>query len=525
MQVHPAPPSGLKTAGLVALIFAVVLACYWPALSGAMLWDDSAHVPSPGLRSLAGLHRIWFDLGATQQYYPVLFSAFWAEHRLWGDSVPAYHLANVLFHASSCCVFALLLRRLWSGLATPAPAGFTVPPGAAWLAALLLAVHPVCVESVAWISEQKNTLSLLFYLLAALAYVTYRQRRHAGWYALASGLFLLALGTKTVTATLPAALLVVLWWRQGRLAWREDVRPLLAWFVAAAASGLLTAWVERKFIGAEGARFDLSLVERALLAGRVFWFYLGQTLWPSNLAFFYRRWDVAAEAPAWTGYLLAGIGVTIGLWLLRKRTRGPLAAWLLFAGSLFPALGFFNVYPFRYSYVADHFQYLASLGLIAAAAGGAGILLAKCPAGGRTAGWAACALLLAGLAGLSHEQSRLYRDAETLYRATLARTPDSWMAHHILGVALARTPEGRPEAMIHFQEAIRLNPNYPDARLYRPSSWPACPAGRRRRSPSSNTPSPSGRTTSRRTMHWASSWPANPPAGRKPSPTTRRPCG
>ncbi len=470
MQVHPAPSSRLKTAGLVALVFAVVLACYWPALSGAMLWDDPAHVPRPELRSLAGLHDIWFKVGATQQYYPVLFSAFWLEHRLWGDAMLGYHLANVFLHATSCCVLAFLLRRLWSTSAT-APAGgrapgFTVPPGTAWLAALLLAVHPVCVESVAWITEQKNTLSLLCYLLAALAYMQFHQRRSAWLYALASASFLLALGSKTVTATLPAALLVVIWWQRGRLKWREDVLPLLPWFAASVASGLLTSWVERKFIGAEGGTFELSLAERALLAGRVVWFYAGKLVWPVDLMFFYPRWSTASLPLAGSVGIVAALALTIGLWALRSRSRGPLAAWLLFAGSLFPALGFFNVYPFLFSYVADHFQYLASLGPLALAAAGLTAGIAAAPAWIRPAGRIAVGALLVILAALSFRQSGLYRSNEVLFRDAIARNPETWMGHHVLGFALAKTPAGRAEAIDHFREAIRLNPAYPDAYLY-----------------------------------------------------------
>src|SRR3954471_12933028 len=199
---------------LFAALGAVVLACYWPVLAGGMVWDDHAHVTTPELRSWTGLRRIWTELGATQQYYPVLHSAFWIEHRLWGEATLGYHLTNALLHATACGLLVVALRRLGSlGGATSRP----LPAGTAWVAAFLFAVHPVCVESVAWISEEKNTLSLFFYLLAALAYLKFCDGRRVGLYVLATVLFLLAIGTKTVAATLPAALLVVLWWRNGRL--------------------------------------------------------------------------------------------------------------------------------------------------------------------------------------------------------------------------------------------------------------------------------------------------------------------
>src|SRR5262249_25556340 len=175
--------------------------------------------------------------------------------------------------------------------------------------------------------------------------------------------FALGLMTKTVTATLPAALLVILWWQRGTLSWRRDVLPLLPFFVLGAIGGVFTAWVERRIIGAEGVEFKLTILQRCLLAGRVVWFYLSKLLWPTDFIFIYPRWTVdPGQAWQWI-FLLAALGMTIALWVLRKRWRAPLSAWLFFCGTLFPALGFLNVYPFVYSFVADHFQYLASLGV------------------------------------------------------------------------------------------------------------------------------------------------------------------
>src|SRR5271166_4273163 len=434
-----------------ALILGLTLACYWPALNGEQVWDDDAHVTRPELRSPAGLWRIWSDVRATQQYYPLLHSAFWVEHRLWGDATLGYHLANVLLHATAACLVVLVLRRL-------------KVPGAE-LAGLIFAVHPVCVESVAWISEQKNTLSLVFYLLAALTYLRFdadrEQPKAARAYFLASLLFVLALLTKTVTATLPAAILVILWWKRGRLT-RRDFIPLVPWFVLAAASGFFTAFVERRIVGAEGAGFELTLVERCLLAGRVVWFYLGKLLWPSNLAFVYPRWDVGSAAAGWSGFLAAAVLVTAALWLLRRRSRGPLAAWLFFVGSLFPALGFFNVFPFIYSYVADHFQYLAAIGIITAFSAGAAMLLGRSAPAVRGAGWGIAALLVATLVIMSNAQSATYADQRTLYVTTIERNPRCWMAHNNLGVWYKGRGEAE-KAATEYREALRLRRDYPQA--------------------------------------------------------------
>jgi hypothetical protein len=327
----------------------------------------------------------------------------------------------VLLHASAAFLLVLVLRRLRI-------------PGAP-LAGIIFAVHPVCVESVAWISEQKNTLSLVLYLLAALAYLRFdgTRGRPAGAraYALASLLFALAILTKTVTATLPAALLLVFWWQRGRLLWRRDLGPLVPWFAASIASGALTVVVERRIVGAEDAGFDLTLLERCLLAGRVTWFYLGKLFCPTGLSFIYPHWNAAAEATTWAGYLAAA--TTAALWLCRRRSRGPLAAWLFFVGSLFPALGFFNVYPFICSYVADHFQYLPAVGIIAAVSAGASLLLCRAALPVRAAGWGLSAAVVAALALLSNAQSRTYADQPTLYKATIDRNPECWMAHNNLG--------------------------------------------------------------------------------------------
>jgi tetratricopeptide (TPR) repeat protein len=434
---------------LVAVFFA-----YSPALRGGFIWDDHGHVTRADLRSLDGLGRIWFEIGATQQYYPLLHSAFWLEHRLWDDSPLGYHLFNVVLHAAAAFLFGRALTRL-------------AVPGA-WLAPLVFALHPVCVESVAWIAEQKNTLSAVFYLASALAYLRFAgvdrplaegpSSRPATkrYYALATFLFVCALLTKTVTATLPAALLVVFWWKRGRLELRRDVVPLLPWFVLGAVSGLFTAHFEHKLIGAQGEDFALDLVQRGLLAGRVFWFYLSKLVWPANLAFIYPRWTIDVSSIDLWLFLIAALALLGGLIWWRRRSRAPLAAALLFGGTLFPVLGFFNVFPFLFSYVADHFQYLASLPVFSLAAAGIWSLAGKF---GTWTRYAASAALLLILGGLTHAQSEMYRDEPTLYETTIARNPNAWLAQHNLAILYANS--GRfAEAMAMEERVLKLHPDY-----------------------------------------------------------------
>ena len=220
--------------------------------------------------------------------------------------------------------------------------------------------------------------------------------------------------------------------------------------------GLLTAWVERHYVGAEGAAYDLNLLQRLLLASRAIGFYLGKLFWPANLIFVYPRWRIDPRAGSAYLFLLGVVALTVAFWLIRKRTRGPLAAWLFFAGSLFPALGFFNIFPFVYSYVADHFQYLASLGVFAAAAGAAAAFNLPRARLGFFGG-----IVLLVLGTLTWRQARTYRDVETLYRVTLERNPACWMAHTNLGLALAN--EGRlPEAIAEYEQALRFEPVRPE---------------------------------------------------------------
>lgn len=436
---------------LLPALLLVTLAAYHPAWHGGMLWDDDAHITRSDLRSTEGLWRIWFDLGATQQYYPVVHSAFWLQHRLWGDDTLGYHLVNIVLHALSAFLLAVILRRL-------------AVPGA-FLAAFLFALHPVHVESVAWITELKNTLSGAFYLGAALAYLHFDRSRRKPVYALALGLFVLGLLSKTVTATLPAALLVVFWWQRGQLTWRRDVIPLLPFFVAGAAGGLLTAWIERTLVGAQGVEFQFTLVERCLIAGRVIWFYLGKLLWPVDLLFIYPRWQVN-QAVGWQYLYPLGVVVLLaGLWLLRKRTRAPLAAMLLFVGTLFPVLGFFNVYPFRFSLVADHFQYLPSLSIIALFSAGVAGAARPWRIRIRPALAAAGMLVLVGpLTCLTWSQSRQYVNAEMLYRTTLDHNPTCWLAYNNLGaLKLQGGISDVPEAMLQIKQALKINPNSAEA--------------------------------------------------------------
>jgi Flp pilus assembly protein TadD len=425
--------------GVFALLALLVVA-YIPALRGGFIWDDDQYVTgNQTLRSLVGLWRIWFDPSATPQYYPLVHTTFWLEYHIWGLHAFGYHAVNLGLHA----VAALLLYRLLTRLELPG----------AWLAAAIFALHPVELESVAWITERKNVLSAVFYLSASLAFLRFAsvesvaepERRRWNCYFWALALFVAALFSKSVTCSLPAAMLLVIWWKRGRLRW-HDIWPLTPFFLLGAASGLATAWLEKHHVKAEGADWSLNLMERVLIAGRALWFYAAKLLWPAHLTFSYPRWNI--DVGVWWQWLFpaAALGVVTVLWAMRNRIgRGPLAAVLFFIGTVGPALGFVNIYPMRYTFVADHYQYLAGIGLIVLCCVG----LIRLP------GMVVC-LLLATLAAVTWQQGHIYRNIETLWLDTLAKNPESWLAHDNFGQTLLEKKQFK-EAEGHFREALRLN--------------------------------------------------------------------
>ncbi len=426
-------------------IFLATFLAYIPAMNGAILWDDDANVTRPELQSAEGLYRIWFEPGATQQYYPLLHTAFWLEHKLWGDATLGYHLVNITWHLISVTlVYAILVSLEIPG---------------ALLAAGIFALHPVMVESVAWITEQKNTLSGMFYFGAMLAYLRFDENRRTVDYLGAFALFVLALFGKTATVTLPGALLVIVWWKHGSLSWSRDIRPLIPFAAIGITAGSITSWVERTKLGTETSEFALSLSQRVLVAGRVIWFYLGKLFYPVNLVFMYPKWTI--DPAQWRQWLfpLAALLLTGWFWMLRHRFRGPLAGWLYFCGTLLPVLGFMNVFYFFYAYVSDHFQYLASLGIITISSAGF-VTAAKRFRWQSMAGGVA---ILAVLAALTYHQSGLYyTDKFTLYETILTNNPECWLAELNLGSLLVDS--GRDaEGIDHYKRALALNPTSCDA--------------------------------------------------------------
>ncbi len=449
------PPSVAKRARWepdwhAALIVVLVFVAYIPAILGGYVWDDDSYVTAnPLLTEPDGLKRIWFSAHTQSQYFPLVFTTLRLEYTLWGYDPIGYHMVNVGLH----CINALLVWKLLRRLAAPG----------AWLAAAIFALHPVQVESVAWITELKNTESTMFYLLAVWAWLKFTgppTSRAWLFYAAAILFHALALFSKTTACTLPAVLLLVLWVRDGSIGWRRFAQTL-PFFAMGIVMGLVSIWWE-KHLGNYGRELAVLFtpLERMLIAGRAIWFYVGKLIFPVNLTFSYPLWNINPhDASHFAGplacVLLAGL-----LWWKRKQLgRGVIGSVLFFAVVLAPMLGFVSLYTFRFSFVADHYQYLACLGLIVLFAAAGTRLADRFLVGSRA--WLSpvfVGVLLLALAGLTWQQSRIYRDMLTIWQDTREKNPRSWLAHLNIGYCLVNAGQ-YDEAMTEFEKSIAIKTN------------------------------------------------------------------
>ena len=425
LAAHPRRDAALAVLGLAGLVVTV----YLPALSGGFVWDDVAFSEEPVIHRWSGLWSIWLspaDVRNEGHYWPLVYTTFWLEHKLWGLAPLGYHLVNVALHLAN----TVLLWRLLLALA--APGAFAV--------AAVFAVHPLHVESVAWIIERKDLLSALCYLGAVLAWVRFTRAPRPGPYWLALGLFTAGLLSKSIVVTLPAALLIWHWWERGRVTGRDALR-LAPFFVV----GLgVTAADLAYYTSRESLALGYSAVERVLIAARALWFYAGKLVWPADLAGIYPLWEIRSGDLLGWAYVAAAAGLTGLLWLFRGRLgRGPLAGAAFFALTLSPVLGFVDYGYMQFSLVADRFQYLAGIGVIAVLVGGAARGAGRLPGHLRPAATSALVFVLVALGILTWRQCGIYRDESTFFSHVVAHNPEARDAHLNLGGALLDA--GRPE--------------------------------------------------------------------------------
>ena len=493
------------------LLISLASLAYIPAGRAGFVWDDKDLyvVNNSNLRSASGLKVIWCEPEKSPQYYPMVFTTFWVEYHLWELNPTGYHLVNVLFHVCNSVLVWLLLHRLQV-------------PGA-WMIAAIFAVHPVHVESVVWVTERKNVLSGFFYLGSFLAFMRFsgscpdkgtgeereKGRRGEGekgkvgeispspllpfspsppllvwgWYVLSLLMFVAALLSKTVTCSLPAVIVLVFWWKRG-LPTRRELLALIPMFAIGLVLARHTAQLEVELVGARGDDWNFSVIDRCLIAGRALWFYVGKLLWPHPLTFNYYRWNIDASLPWQYVYPLTvlAVGIVLALPAILGATRGPLVAGLIFAGTLLPALGFFDLYPMKYYFVADHFQYLASIAMIALCVSGLCQLRQAWPwarsnEGKIVTGFAAGGVLLV-LGWLTWHQCLIYQDEFTLWTDTINKNPDAYLAQYNLGrISVEEGPHRNFDLAVQcFAQTIRIRPN--DASAYLGWGWVLAEQGR-----------------------------------------------
>ena len=427
---------------VLALVLITTIS-YDHTLNAGFIWDDDDHLTqNRAVAAPDGLRQIWSSLSISR-YYPLTLTTFWVERHLWGLEPLPYHAVNVALHTLNTVLLYLLLRKL--------------KVRGAWVAAALWGVHPINVESVAWVTELKNTQSGIFFLSCLLCYLHYDERREQWWWlTAATALFAAALLSKPSTVFLPAALLLYVWWRRGR--WqRDELFCILPFAVMACLMSLLAVLEQQLLVQREHtADWSLSFADRLVVAGRVLWFYAGKLLWPWNLSFVYPRWQIdASTVTAWLPWL-ALLVIAVACWLLRRHPWTKAfafgAGWYVLALS--PVLGFANIYYFRYSFVADHFAYLAGMAFIPLVVAGFASVVKHRP----TQIFMSVIVIVAFHMLTSHH-SEVFHDNEALWLDTLRKNPASALAHNNLG-NLYEHRDQLPLALEHLQEAARLTPGY-----------------------------------------------------------------
>jgi tetratricopeptide (TPR) repeat protein len=429
-----------------AILLLVSVIIYSPLLWHAeFFWDDFILlVDNPLIKSSHGLFDLWFST-RTPDYFPLTSTTFWLEWRLWGMHAEGYHLTNILLHAGS----ALLLWRIFLRLRIP---------GAA-LIALLFAIHPVNVESVAWIAERKNTLSLFLVCGSLLLYLRSIGRQSSVEYVASIICFFLALLAKTAVVMFPFVLLLLAWWKHRRLTLPGLLRSV-PFFALSLLLGLVTVFFQYHRSISDIVVRDDGILSRLAIAGQALWFYIGKLLFPLGITFNYPRWTLPAHG------LLALLPLTLLLllflilWQLRHTCARPaLIALAAYTLMLLPMLGFLNIFFMRYSLVSDHWQYHATPILLALIVPALLHLTRRLP---RRLTAAAATLLIVLLTADSFSLARIYQTPESVWQDTLAHNPASWLAHAQLGdmylTEAATTPALLAPAIDHLAEVVHLQP-------------------------------------------------------------------
>ena len=435
----------------VVAIILLTLLIYFSSLTNGFIWDDDDYVTNNfSIQKTEGLKEIWFSY-KTPQYYPMVFSSFWLEHKLWGLDPTGYRAVNLIFHIFNALLVYIILLVLYRPLALPA--------------ALIFAVHPVQVETVAWITERKNIFGAFFYLLTTFFYIRFYDTQRKLDYGLALLSFILALLSKSVTSTFVIVPLLVRWW-QGHKFRMLDLIQLVPFGLLGMLAGLNTVYLEVVRVGAAGSTWSLPLLGKIVLPGKIILFYVYKLAFPTELIFFYPRWHIDPSVP-WQWLPIACVASILGLlyFYRAKIGRGAFALFLCFVASLFPALGFFNVYPMMYAYVADHFQYIASISMIILLCASAGFVAQRMvfdrfaldSKTRRMVYVCALVLIVSFLGFKSYSYTKAFENRETLFADVIQKNPGAWMAHNNLGMVYIS--QGKiSQAVDRFQATLKIKP-------------------------------------------------------------------
>lgn len=423
-----------------AALVIVVFAAYKPCWHGDWIWDDGILVLDNPVQKPGGLANVWTP-GGYLNYWPVSYSAYWLEAKLFGlEQNPfGFHLVNIGLHALA----AILLWRLLVRLRLPG----------AFLAAAIFALHPVNVETVAWISQLRGILSLVFALVSVLFFLSYEQKSGRWRFGLSLLAFALSALSKGDALTLPIVLLALAWWQRRRIG-RQDALRAAPFFLIAAVMAALEISAQHS-LDSVLVRTD-GIFSRTAIAGCAVWFYLWKFIWPLNLLPVYPRWSIPAAPLAYLP-LLALAGLFVLAWRYRLTWgRSVVMAIVCFVVLLLPVLGFANITFMEFSLVADHWQYVAMI-VPCAAVGSACALLARRwlhPA----VSLVGAVALLAPLAILTAKQCGIYIDSVPFYQTVIAGNPTGWIAESNLGTTF-ETRGRLDEAIAHYQRSLMFYPN------------------------------------------------------------------
>ncbi len=459
------PPAVLKRsfalAGVAAL-FIVIWCAYAPAAtSGFILDDDKLVTNNAFIARPDGIYHIWLTTHLID-YWPVTNTAFWLEWRIFltclspENVAHGFHVVNIGLH----CVEAGLLWLILSKLKIPG----------AYFAAFLFALHPANVESVAWISSQKNLWALLFAELAVLCYLkielpergSLSNKSFAVWYALTLVCFVAATFGKGSAVIVPGILaLVVMWLRPPR---KSDLYLLSPFFVLAVPLAMVNVWFQTH--GLDVHFREAGVMERIAAAAGMVWFYAYKSVWPFDLSLIYPKWTVSWMSPLWIVAIAGVPAVTAALTYLfirgDRRGRPLFFIWAFFCVALIPNLGFSDVGYMKSTLVADRYLHFSLIAVAAGVAAGWATLRDRLPSRARMFAYAAPLVILSAFAYKANAQTTLYKDALTWYAAALEKNPDSWLAQNNYGYALLQAGQ-IDAAMERYKIAMRLAPDYQDA--------------------------------------------------------------